>query len=52
MPRAETEHLVTTLFGGADGLDMARRIDGRIDRLPGQSGLGLVVGVRNRLVAA
>jgi hypothetical protein len=42
MPHAETVHLITYLFGGEGGADMARRIDRRIDRLPGLAGLGLV----------
>jgi hypothetical protein len=42
MPHAETVHLITYLFGDDDGADMARRIDRRIDRLPGLAGLGLV----------
>jgi hypothetical protein len=42
MPAEETRHLVRTLFGGEDGGAVAARVDRRIDRLPGLSGLGLV----------
>lgn len=38
---AETDFLVRHLFGGPDGLAVADRIDRRVDRLPGLSGLGL-----------
>ncbi|MET0883275.1 MAG: ferritin-like domain-containing protein, partial [Acidimicrobiales bacterium] len=39
MPAAEIAHLITYLFGDDVGAEMARRIDRRIDRLPGLSGL-------------
>jgi hypothetical protein len=42
MPHAETVHLITYLFGDDEGAAMARRIDRRIDRLPGLTGLGLI----------
>ncbi len=42
MPRAETAHLASYLMSGPDGLAAARRIDRRIDRLPGLAGLGLL----------
>ena len=42
MPRAETCHLAGYLMGGPDGLEVARRIDRRVDRLPGLSGLALL----------
>jgi hypothetical protein len=42
MPEAEVRHLISFLFGGDDGAAMARRIDRRIDKLPGLAGLGLV----------
>jgi hypothetical protein len=45
MPRAETRHLVTTLFDGDDGAAVAARIDRRIDALPGLAGLDLMRGV-------
>lgn len=51
MPAEETRHLVTTLFGDSDGLAMARRIDRRIDSLPGQSNLKLIEGVRDKHAA-
>jgi hypothetical protein len=41
MPASEVTFMVRTLFGG-DGRVAADRIDGRIDRLPGLAGLGLV----------
>lgn len=44
MPAAESEHLRDSLFSGAEGLDVARRIDRRVDRLPGLAGLHLVEG--------
>jgi hypothetical protein len=42
MPRSEVVFLIDELFGDADGRAVARRVDGRIDRLPGLDGLGLV----------
>ncbi|MGH7735181.1 MAG: ferritin-like domain-containing protein, partial [Gemmatimonadales bacterium] len=42
MPRAEVRFLVRHLFGDADGLGAARRIDRQVDRLPGLRGLHLV----------
>jgi hypothetical protein len=42
MPQAETRHLAHYLMGGADGLAVARRIDRRVDRLPGLAKLSLV----------
>ena len=46
MPHEETVHLITYLFGDDEGAEMARRIDRRIDRLPGLSGLALIDGAR------
>jgi len=46
MPKAETDHLIRHLFAGEEGLSMARRIDRRIDRLPGLCGLGLIETAR------
>jgi hypothetical protein len=46
MPHAETVHLITYLFGDDEGAAMARRIDRRIDRLPGLTGLALVDSAR------
>jgi hypothetical protein len=42
MPDEEVRHLLTYLYGGTDGLAEARRIDGKIDSLPGLDGLHLV----------
>jgi hypothetical protein len=42
MPPGEVAFLVGELFGDADGRAMVRRIDQRVDRLPGLSGLHLV----------
>lgn len=42
MPPAETSHLARYLMGGDDGMAAARRIDRRVDRLPGLAGLGLL----------
>ncbi len=44
MPVAETEHLVRTLFGDAEGRAVAARVDRRVDALPGLAGLGLMDG--------
>jgi hypothetical protein len=44
MPRAETQHLVRTLFAGAEGRAAAARVDRRIDALPSLDGLGLMSG--------
>jgi len=42
VPDKEVDFLKTYLFGGSDGESMARRIDSRIDRLPGLNGLRLL----------
>ena len=42
MPPAETNHLARHLMGGHDGLAAARRIDRRVDLLPGLAGLALL----------
>ena len=44
MPAAETDFMVSYLFGGEDGLAVAERIDRRIDRIPGLSGMNLITG--------
>jgi len=44
MPDEEVRFLSTYLFGDEDGLDVAERIDRRVDRLPGLDGLGLMRG--------
>jgi len=48
MPAAETEFLARHLFAGDEGRQMARRIDRRIDRLPGLTGLRLLEGTAER----
>lgn len=50
MHRTETDFVVSWLFDGPVGLTAARRIDRRIDRLPGLTGLGLVEGARERRI--
>jgi hypothetical protein len=52
MPAPEVAHLATYLFEGDDGLDTARRIDRRVDRLPGLEGLRLVETAVERAAAA
>lgn len=42
MPESESRFLTAHLFAGDDGHEIVRRIDRRIDRLPGLSGLGLL----------
>lgn len=42
MPAAETRHLLSYLFPTPEGERVAARIDARVDRLPGLSGLGLL----------
>ncbi|MGH9209536.1 MAG: ferritin-like domain-containing protein [Acidimicrobiales bacterium] len=51
MPRSEVAFLVGELFGDDEGVTMARRIDQRIDRLPGLAGLHLVEGAVERCAA-
>jgi hypothetical protein len=48
MPEEETRHLVGTLFGDEEGVSVARRIDRRIDALPGLQGLGLMAGALSK----
>lgn len=52
MPKEETRHLATHLFGDEAGMEAARRIDRRIDRLPGLDGLHLVEQSITSLTAA
>jgi hypothetical protein len=52
MPRSEVAFLVGELFGDDDGRTMARRIDHRIDRLPGLAGLQLIERAVDRQGAA
>jgi hypothetical protein len=42
MPAEETAHLARYLMSGEEGLAAARRIDRRVDRLPGLAGLSLL----------
>jgi hypothetical protein len=42
MPRAEVAFMVSELFGNDDGRAIARRIDQRVDALPGLEGMRLV----------
>jgi hypothetical protein len=49
---SESRHLIATLFGDDEGRSVLARIDRRIDRLPGLSGLGLVEGAAVRTIAA
>jgi rubrerythrin len=49
MPEPEVAFLVRYLFTGDEGKAIAARIDRRIDRLPGQEGLGLLTGTVSRL---
>ena len=48
MPEREVEFLVHYLFDGRRGTETAERIDRRVDRLPGQSGLHLLRGALAR----
>jgi len=48
MPARETRFVIDHLFGGEDGLAVARRIDRRVDALPGLAGLGLIEGATRR----
>lgn len=53
MPAPEVEFLATYLFADDNGLEVARRIDRQVERLPGLDGLHLVEGaVRTSLTAA
>lgn len=51
MPASETDHMAAHLFGGEDGLEVVRRIDRRIDRLPGLAGLRLMETARDRTLS-
>src|SRR5207302_10151339 len=50
--RADVAGLISYLFSDADGLEMARRIDRRIDRLPGLGGLHIAEKARQEYAAA
>jgi hypothetical protein len=49
MADPEVHHLISFLFGGDEGRAMVERIDRRVDRLPGLSGLDLVMKARSSL---
>ena len=51
MPDEEVAFLVSHLFGDEAGLEVVRRIDRQIDRLPGLGDLALAERARARLVA-
>jgi hypothetical protein len=51
MPDAEVRFLVRHLFAGPEGAAMARRIDQRIEALPGLTGLELIGRTAERLAA-
>ena len=51
MPPEETRFLATHLFAGEEGRTMARRIDRRIDRLPGLEGMDLLCRAVDQAVA-
>jgi hypothetical protein len=46
MPKSEVNFLISYLFGDTEGQALARRIDRRIDGLPGLDGLGLAERAR------
>ena len=52
MGPVETRHLISYLFAGEDGRQMAERIDTRINRLPGLEGIWLIARARERYGAA
>jgi len=52
LPPREVSFLASHLFTGDEGRAMTRRIDRRLDQLPGLSGLGLTTGAAQRLIAA
>jgi hypothetical protein len=45
MPDSEVRFITRHLFGDAEGLEAARRIDRQVDRLPGLGGLHLLEGI-------
>jgi hypothetical protein len=52
LPPREVSFLASHLFTGDEGRAMTRRIDRRLDQLPGLSGLELTTGAAQRLIAA
>lgn len=51
MPKSEVRFLASHLFGDDQGLEVARRIDRQLDRLPGLDGLELFEGTLARMFA-
>ena len=51
VPDGEVKFLVSHLFGDDEGLDVVRRLDRRIDSLPGLGGLGLLERARIQYAA-
>jgi rubrerythrin len=51
MPKEEVGFLVNYLLSGPKGADVVDRIDRRVDRLPGQSGLHLLRGAVEKFAA-
>jgi rubrerythrin len=45
-PQAETDHVILSLFGGADGLAVAREMDATMQALPGLRGLTIFEDAR------
>jgi len=45
-PQAETDHVILSLFGGADGLAVAREMDATMQALPGLRGLTIFESAR------
>jgi hypothetical protein len=52
MPEPEVKFLVNNLFGDAEGLAAARRIDRAVERLPGLEGLHLIEAAVDELTMA
>jgi hypothetical protein len=52
LPPREVSFLASHLFTGDEGRAMTRRIDRRLDQLPGLRGLELTTGAAQRLIAA
>ena len=44
MPKPEIHHMLNYLFGGGEGIEMVRKVDAKVDTLPGMAGLHLVEG--------
>jgi hypothetical protein len=52
MPKSEVAHIARHLFTDDDGRNMGARIDRRIDRLPGLSGMNLITDAIAEYAAA